>query len=223
MLSRRLPQASAKTAAFRHPRICSQITEIQRSSAGQDVKFLREYTISTHAPAGGATPSRRIHRRRGGEIFYSMPLREGRQKFPAPAGGAMRFSTHAPAGGDLRDFPVFHVGIAISTHAPCGRGDHLPAQLRKVYAVLSTHAPAGGGDARFAHRRARRSHYFYQCPCGRGRLELDVPRPLSGDFTHAPLRGGDFFAVSGQSARCNFSRPRCGATLPRFGMRHSIC
>ena len=49
--------------------------EIQRSSAGQDVKFLREYTISTHAPAGGAT------------VHTAEEMRR------------VRISTHAPAGG----------------------------------------------------------------------------------------------------------------------------
>ena len=99
------------------------------------------FTISTHAPAGGATGAPARPRPPPAD-FYPHPCGRG-DSIPAhwcvfeiisthaPAGGATR-STRAsrqsrrnfysrPCGrGDLRDFPVFHVGIAISTHAPAG-------------------------------------------------------------------------------------------------------
>ena len=104
-------------------------------------------------------------------VFLLTPLREGRHTAAAPVNPTSCISTHAPAGGatrgtscpclslcnfysrpcgrgDLRDFPVFHVGIAISTHAPAGGATIGPHSFRKVYAVISTHAPAGGATNR---------------------------------------------------------------------------
>ena len=103
-------------------------------------------------------------------VFLLTPLREGRHTAAAPVNPTSCISTHAPAGGatrgtscpclslcnfysrpcgrgDLRDFPVFHVGIAISTHAPAGGATIGPHSFRKVYAVISTHAPAGGATS----------------------------------------------------------------------------
>ena len=80
------------------------------------------------------------------------------------------FLLSIPCGrGDLRDLPIFHVGIAISTHAPaggatrsssparqaqtyfysrpCGRGDNDRALLYEMPKIISTHAPAGGATS----------------------------------------------------------------------------
>ena len=122
-------------------------------------------------------------------VFLLTPLREGRHTAAAPVNPTSCISTHAPAGGatrgtscpclslcnfysrpcgrgDLRDFPVFHVGIAISTHAPAGGATHIrlsPSKRQLSFLLtplregrhkqggydiagkmISTHAPAGG-------------------------------------------------------------------------------
>ena len=99
-------------------------------------------SISTHAPAGGATADAVI------------------QKL------GLAISTHAPAGGATADAVIQKLGLAISTHAPAGgatrKGLDLDAQKlvflltplregRPATAgavvdelMISTHAPAGG-------------------------------------------------------------------------------
>ena len=78
-------------------------------------------SISTHAPAGGATQqqkSLRMHRL----VFLLTPLREGR---PCRASGC----------GIL--FVDFY-------SRPCGRGDRCAPRPGGVLDEISTHAPAGG-------------------------------------------------------------------------------
>ena len=133
------------------------------------MKFLREYTISTHAPAGGATP---VSHTEGEAIalFLLTPLREGRLEldvlalclvdfYSRPCGRGdlverqtKRFtyciSTHAPAGGATE---LFHVAVpaeCISTHAPAGGATGGGIIALHVEAI-STHAPAGGATDRF--------------------------------------------------------------------------
>ena len=143
-------------------------------------------------------------------VFLLTPLREGRHTAAAPVNPTSCISTHAPAGGatrgtscpclslcnfysrpcgrgDLRDFPVFHVGIAISTHAPAGGATIGPHSFRKVYAVISTHAPAGGATP-VSHTEGEAIALFLLTPLREGRLS----------------------AVSGRAARCNFYSRPCG-------------
>ena len=80
-------------------------------------------TISTHAPAGGATPSRRSGPA-SRPSFLLTPLREGR-----------RFSSGATPRASY-----FY-------SRPCGRGDG-GHHLDGVVALISTHAPAGGATQR---------------------------------------------------------------------------
>ena len=83
------------------------------------MKFLREYTISTHAPAGGATQNQQNFRRR--KRFLLTPLREGRRinKFHSDT-SCFCISTHAPAGGATGCKPYSFPNWKISTHAPAG-------------------------------------------------------------------------------------------------------
>ena len=97
--------------------------------------------------------------------------------------------------GDLRDFPVFHVGIAISTHAPAGGATIGPHSFRKVYAVISTHAPAGGATA-----------------------ALHVPAAFLTKFLLTPLRGGRPCPLRHRCSRFPISThaPAGGATTMNF-------
>ena len=75
-------------------------------------------TISTHAPAGGATGvSVSFGLRFDG--FLLTPLREGRQAQEAVKKPIL-ISTHAPAGGATENRRVAEADHKISTHAPAG-------------------------------------------------------------------------------------------------------
>ena len=76
------------------------------------------YTISTHAPAGGATMEARRAEKEG--VFLLTPLREGRLRLALSYGPIIHFYSR-----------------------PCGRGDHGGAQSGER-GRISTHAPAGG-------------------------------------------------------------------------------
>mgnify|MGYP006968816177 CR=1 FL=1 len=121
-------------------------------------------SISTHAPAGGATRPRR-RKRILQRSFLLTPLREGRPDAVLPCGEFELISTHAPAGGATHDVRFSekaarflltplregrlcakvkrdHDGI-ISTHAPAG-GATIVMEMLMNGATISTHAPAGG-------------------------------------------------------------------------------
>ena len=135
------------------------------------MKFLREYTISTHAPAGGATntakPSSRTktistHAPAGGAtlpqmdaaaeigVFLLTPLREGRPRrrgYPSPY---LNYFYSRPCGRGDRYESVRACQAAYYFYSrPCGRGDPVAAAVFR-YRDISTHAPAGGATA-FSH------------------------------------------------------------------------
>ena len=176
---------------------------------------IRTDAISTHAPAGGATISgmRKL-------ILSGISTH-------APAGGATRGTScpclslcnfySRPCGrGDLRDFPVFHVGIAISTHAPAGGATIGPHSFRKVYAVISTHAPAGGATP-VSHTEGEAIALFLLTPLREGRLELDVLALCLVDFYSRPCGRGDFSqSPVGPPGVISTHAPAGGATKPYF-------
>ena len=102
-------------------------------------------SISTHAPAGGATSaSSRSVMRRG---FLLTPLREGRHSYVISAVPAIAISTHAPAGGaTLRRLFVLRLG-RISTHAPAGGATRAGPDLRGGCIDFYSR-PCGRGDQR---------------------------------------------------------------------------
>ena len=129
--------------------------------------------ISTHAPAGGATRSRRRCRTplahfysrpcgRGdmvdavnqlqNDLFLLTPLREGR---PSVTRQAIRVKENFYS-------------------RPCGRGDDFVVTTKQKGAI-STHAPAGGATRKPRCNRPG-ALYFYSRPCGRG----DRTDPQSG-------------------------------------------
>ena len=143
-------------------------------------------SISTHAPAGGATHSNVRHMRMETH-FYSRPCGRGDAAVISDLPSHV-ISTHAPAGGatnmSLNDgSPTIFLltplregrptiramqthAATISTHAPAG------GATRKIDSVnqglcISTHAPAGGATPRCV-RGGWDVFYFYSRPCGRG-------------------------------------------------------
>ena len=172
--------------------------------------------ISTHAPAGGATGSKK------------------------PDDPTVNISTHAPAGGATSLTRSCSTSPRISTHAPAG-GATQGRLARKCAAFISTHAPAGGAtpvlsvylvtDFRFLLTPLREGRllvlfcpswlckYFYSRPCGRGDIShTNRKEAITLISTHAP--------AGGATSRCScyareefyfYSRP-CGRGDFRVGL-----
>ena len=90
------------------------------------VRWLNLRSISTHAPAGGAT-CRACVIIFVPVVFLLTPLREGR---------------HGRARKCVQIFADFY-------SRPCGRGDFLWGKINAKAVPISTHAPAGGATAIF--------------------------------------------------------------------------
>ena len=74
------------------------LTPLREGRQGMEYTYGLYYTISTHAPAGGATDSvckLDLHC----ELFLLTPLREGRLLGRSYFVAIAKISTHAPAGG----------------------------------------------------------------------------------------------------------------------------
>ena len=121
--------------------------------------------ISTHAPAGGATGYGR-RRVRTNTKFLLTPLREGRQGFIDGATGMLSF---------------------LLTPLREGRPRHAPSHWR--FLLISTHAPAGGATLSLTPICGSAKH-FYSRPCGRGdrKPRMKLLRPII--FLLTPLREG---------------------------------
>ena len=174
------------------------------------MKFLREYTISAHAPAGGATsPCPRSPRR--GRHFYSRPCGRGDGGGARAAHGDVVISTHAPAGGAtvalsanalrevflltplregrLIDFRTTRsaVGKFLLTPLREGRRDPRGSWARPAPYFYSR--PCGRGDVS-APTRILQYPYFYSRPCGRGDQVQRSSQTVAQKFLLTPLREG---------------------------------
>ena len=150
------------------------------------MKFLREYTISTHAPAGGATGSRDAAHAAAAD-FYSRPCGRGDCTASTQAFAPCRFLLTPLREGRHTD----HVGTAIAADfysRPCGRGD-LGDMRFDQNDVISTHAPAGGATLQ-SSCWIRFSADFYSRPCGRGDKTAEVCFISAKQFLLTPLREG---------------------------------
>ncbi len=150
-------------------------------------RFVRScVSISTHAPAGGATKSSAASAMSA--IFLLTPLREGRQTVRDILLVSADISTHAPAGGATR-----------SSRCRKRLNPFLLTPLREgrlgcvlVFAVqehISTHAPAGGAT-KVAVPVVLAFGYFYSRPCGRGDAVVIIAVYLADQFLLTPLREG---------------------------------
>ena len=121
--------------------------------------------ISTHAPAGGATPEFCVTPPSCAH-FYSRPCGRGDQVYRrGRISGTI--STHAPAGGATGDDDAQHWRyLFLLTPLREGRRGQL---FRRRISMISTHAPAGGATRSRATSGSPRKH-FYSRPCGRGDL-----------------------------------------------------
>ena len=210
-----MPQASARRLPFGHPRICSQITgdSALQCWSGCEISPRVHHFYSRPCGRGDWAGEFTV----AGEVrFLLTPLREGRQKFLHQLEAQCDFYSRPCGRGDLRDFPVFHVGIAISTHAPAGGATIGPHSFRKVYAVISTHAPAGGATP-VSHTEGEAIALFLLTPLREGRLELDVLALCLVDFYSRPCGRGDFSqSPVGLPGVISTHAPAGGATKPYF-------
>ena len=123
-------------------------------------------SISTHAPAGGAT-SFVMEIMAFSTLFLLTPLREGRPDVAAVLVKDLVISTHAPAGGATRPSTR---QISCPTHfysRPCGRGDARSQRQRRSEIFYFYSRPCGRGDD-LHDEGVRRLCHFYSRPCGRG-------------------------------------------------------
>ena len=118
---RQARQAGALCGADFYSRPCGR--------GDKHIRLIRPHpVISTHAPAGGATPA----------MMHSAK--------PTP------ISTHAPAGGATADLRRCWKHRPHFYSRPCGRGDQMSG-LRFESMAISTHAPAGGATRRRDNRK----------------------------------------------------------------------
>ena len=197
-------------------------------------------TISTHAPAGGATIL--ITRPSCSRLFLLTPLREGRLREEekvilcrristhAPAGGAtaqqicdccgLLISTHAPAGGATsRQIPARSSFSRISTHAPAGGATSGFRYGKRARSIISTHAPAGGATARHCRRLGRRTFLLTPLREGRRTAYRKTLRLPSHFYSRPCGRGDNMSDCIIQISRISTHAPAGGATVAALGQR----
>ncbi len=116
-----------------------------------DGKFFQ--SISTHAPAGGATETGAEYAE-AVDVFLLTPLREGRHSSCRPRfARTTNISTHAPAGGATLTMGKNCLLLFHFYSRPCGRGDLFRPDFSRLLPPISTHAPAGGATLKAPPRR----------------------------------------------------------------------
>ena len=173
------------------------------------------YTISTHAPAGGATDCRRIHPAHTLH-FYSRPCGRGDYGGDDEELVNVQISTHAPAGGATiyRD-TYYRDPLFLLTPLREGRLDRLAA-YEDIGLFLLTPLREGrhSSNVCICHalgflltplREGRRNRSvpgstlildFYSRPCGRGDKDHGrLPPGSAGDFYSRPCGRGDRFKL----------------------------
>ena len=170
-------------------------------------------SISTHAPAGGATISnngsselvvflltplregRRVEKEKWtlNLSFLLTPLREGRRYGIQIDDLKVYISTHAPAGG-ATEIPgdLIPPETDISTHAPAGGATRDSGVTAQLVGNISTHAPAGGAT-QIIFRFGVSQCDFYSRPCGRGDKFHGVLRFRYLHFYSRPCGRGDLY------------------------------
>ena len=145
-------------------------------------------SISTHAPAGGATRFG-VHAQNAGDDFYSRPCGRGDASRCIVIESIDKISTHAPAGGATRHEHKKRINIADFYSRPCGRGDVVDGQTLARVLFISTHAPAGGAT-RYGANSADSWFLFLLTPLREGRQYASNGKGNLGVFLLTPLREG---------------------------------
>ena len=152
------------------------------------------FVISTHAPAGGATP---VSHTEGEAIalFLLTPLREGRLELDVLALCLVDFYSRPCGRGDFSQSPVGPPGV-ISTHAPAG-GATKPYFLINLIFSLFLLTPLREGRPAAGRDRKKNGRDFYSRPCGRG--DEAARRRINEriEFLLTPLREGRRGTITG--------------------------
>ncbi len=196
--------------------------------------------ISTHAPAGGATPAtafrntpaqflltplregrlRRLASTCRWSSFLLTPLREGRLHAAPAQRNPGNFYSRPCGRGDRRDFQGRTARRAFLL-TPLREGRLVVAAVAAVRIRISTHAPAGGATRDGSAWSAFPGFHFYSRPCGRGdaeRLAL-----LGGIWisTHAPAGGATMENKQASSLeKISTHAPAGGATARKQRRRY---
>ena len=167
------------------------------------------FVISTHAPAGGATP---VSHTEGEAIalFLLTPLREGRLELDvlalclvdfysrpcgrgdfsqSPVGPPGVISTHAPAGGATKPYFLINLIFSLFLLTPLREGRPAAGRDRKKNGRDFYSRPCGRGD-RGRSKSRRKGIDFYSRPCGRGDETIDALGQVKNEFLLTPLREG---------------------------------
>ena len=139
------------------------LTPLREGRPAPGTSAAETISISTHAPAGGAT-------RDAGRAAAGPPI-----------------STHAPAGGATPTGAHDAYNKGISTHAPAGGATFVEQALARC-SVISTHAPAGGATSSCA--RSTPSRKFLLTPLREGRPAYRRRPWRFQAFLLTPLREG---------------------------------
>ena len=166
-------------------------------------------TISTHAPAGGATPAA-LQRAGRSSDFYSRPCGRG-DLFAASRRTASRYFYSRPCGRGDKALEAGHVlPPLISTHAPAGGATGLDVAARRVMIPFLL-TPLREGRPTGRRRRLCPPADFYSRPCGRGDSPSEeryvVWTPIS---THAPAGGATQLPCKQIFSVCHFYSRPCG-------------
>ena len=165
--------------------------------------------ISTHAPAGGATPACSAISTFAPSRFLLTPLREGRRS-SSPARQAQIYFYSRPCGrGDAGSRQMTVIFQLISTHAPAGGATFAADTCALQLFPISTHAPAGGATASCAAGKGRGTD-FYSRPCGRGDRPIRAITACPAYFYSRPCGRGDFLAASAEIMLPDFYSRPCG-------------
>ena len=151
-------------------------------------------SISTHAPAGGAT-NRFYDYLNTGMLFLLTPLREGRRSQRLVRRYLPDFYSRPCGRGDRAGQGDGEPCSPISTHAPAG-GATYPMFGDSCIVQISTHAPAGGATLIAPHVGNKRRIDFYSRPCGRGDVFAGIGGYMAEDFYSRPCGRGDGIAAS---------------------------
>ena len=165
------------------------LTPLREGRRGRCCVRIPRGKISTHAPAGGATPFGHKKIRLCG-LFLLTPLREGRRT----------------------DRSRLRINLYFYSR-PCGRGDLLPPVRVNGWVPISTHAPAGGATLLLPPAWRFQAH-FYSRPCGRGDYLPFPCRRCFAAFLLTPLREGRLVQLMKDWAKKQISThaPAGGAT-----------
>ena len=164
-------------------------------------------SISTHAPAGGATRTRSVDRC-AAHNFYSRPCGRG-DIIARIKPGNSNISTHAPAGGATSWQRSRESSRCYFYSRPCGRGDERQIKAMSVTApFLLTPLREGRPVLHVPHDVAA---YFYSRPCGRGDIVSSSLMSNMPHFYSRPCGRGDVRGlIPWDKKNANFYSRPCG-------------